>query len=448
MANEFSTSSVHLDVDSSGSRTASEVSPDTPFRILVVGDFSGRANRQVTEPLERRRAYVIDRDNFDTVLQSLMPSLKIGSVTLGFRTLDDFHPDEMLKRVPAFSKLAALRSQGPPTSKEATSSRPIPSNILDEILQHSPDQNSVDLNDAADLATFIKKITAAHVEARPDAAKREWASQIDATRSDLLRALLHHEAFQSLEASWRGLAMLVDRLDTDGPLKIHLFDATLEELIANEEQLIALFARKDEPWGVVVGAFAFSQTDTDAARLERLARAAGRSRVPFVAEATPPSAETSSAWQDFRHSPSSAWIGLAMPRFLLRLPYGPQTSPLDTFSFEEMPRQDHSSYLWGNPAFCCAYLLGLAFLSDGWQMRPGLFTRVEDLPVHTYEQDGETVAKPCAEVLLTERQADFIMDQGFMPLATLKGSDSAILVRFQSVSEPAAALQGRWASGV
>jgi type VI secretion system protein ImpC len=320
-------------------------------------------------------------------------------------------------------------------------------NLLDEILQRSPDQIPIDLDDTADLGAFLKRITAPYLEARPDSVQHEWESRIDATCSDLLRGLLHHEAFQDLEASWRGLGMLVDRLDTDGPLKIHVYDATLEELMADEEGLSTLFARKDDPWGVVIGSFAFGQTDTDAGRIGLLARAASMSRVPFVAEATPPPEDTSSGWQDFRRSSNSPWIGLAMPRFLLRLPYGLQTSPVDTFSFEEMPRHDHSSYLWGNPAFCCAYLLGLAFQSEGWEMRPGLFRQVTGLPLHTYEQDGDTVAKPCAEVLLTEHEAEFIMDQGFMPLATMKDSDSALLVRFQSVSQPPSALAGRWASG-
>ena len=120
MANEFSRSSVHLDVNPRASKTASVLSPETPFRILVVGDFSGRANRQLSEPLAGRRAHAIDRDNFDTVVQKLNPSLNVGSMTLGFTTLDDFHPDQLFKRVPAFSKLVAMKNQGPQPSREAT----------------------------------------------------------------------------------------------------------------------------------------------------------------------------------------------------------------------------------------------------------------------------------------------------------------------------------------
>jgi type VI secretion system protein ImpC len=444
MANDFSRSPVHLDVDPTASRPASVVSPQTPFRILVVGDFSGRNDRQAAAPLRDRTRYRIDRDNFDTVLSKIGPSVRAGSITLGFQTLNDFHPDRLLERVPAFAKLEGLKKQNPPPPRAATAPGTPPSDLLDEIVQRTAGQTPIPAT-AGDFDSFVRKITAPHLESQADEGRRESASHIDETRSDLLRALLHHEAFQELEASWRGLAMLVDRLNTDGPLKIHVFDATLEELLADEEGLRALLARSGDPWGVVVGCFVFDQTEGDSDRLARLASAAAIARVPFVAEADPPSGNMSPAWQDFRRSSNSVWIGLAMPRFLLRLPYGPQTAPIDSFSFEEMPRQDHNGYLWGNPAFCCAYLLGLAFLSDGWQMRPGLFRQVSSLPVHTFTQDGETVAQPCAEVLLTERQAEFVLDQGYMPLASVKNTDSALLLRFQSVSQPPSPLAGPWA---
>jgi type VI secretion system protein ImpC len=290
----------------------------------------------------------------------------------------------------------------------------------------------------------VNKITDGHLEARPDRHQQEWSGRVDAACGELMRGVLHHQAFQQLEAAWRGLAMLVERLDTDGQLKIHVFDATLDELNTDPEGTHALFARKDNPWGVIIGAFVFDQTDGESRRARQLAQVARAAGTPFIAEATPPSGEPSAEWQALRRSPEAKWLGLAVPRFLLRLPYGRQTSPIDTFAFEEMPRQNHSGYLWGNPAFCCAYLLGLAFLSEGWSMRPGVVREVGSLPLHTYVEDGDTVAKPCAEVLLSEHDAKFIMDQGLMALASMKDGDSALLVRFQSVTEPVSALAGRW----
>jgi type VI secretion system protein ImpC len=261
-----------------------------------------------------------------------------------------------------------------------------------------------------------------------------------------MRGILHHPAFQKLEAAWRAVAFLVNRLDTNDLLKIYILDVTLEELLDDEAAVHALFTRRDDPWAVIVGDFSFGQTDADATRLQRLARAARSAGAPFLAEALPPSENPSPEWQAFRRSAHAAWIGLALPRFLLRLPYGAETSPIDRFDFEEMPQQTHAGYLWGNPAFCCALLLGQAFLRDGWQMRPGVVREVQNLPLHLYKEDGQTVPKPCAEVLMTEREADYVMENGFMPLASLKSTDSVLLVRFQSVTEPLRALSGRWSS--
>jgi predicted component of type VI protein secretion system len=109
-----------------------------------------------------------------------------------------------------------------------------------------------------------------------------------------------------------------------------------------------------------------------------------------------------------------------------------------------MPRSEHQHYLWGNPAICCALLLGLSFLDDGWDLRPGTHNRIGGLPLHTYKDDGDFAVKPCAEILLTESEAEFLLDRGVMPLASIKEQDEVLLVRIQSIAEPAAPLSGCW----
>jgi type VI secretion system protein ImpC len=99
-------------------------------------------------------------------------------------------------------------------------------------------------------------------------------------------------------------------------------------------------------------------------------------------------------------------------------------------------KPEHGHYLWGNPAFACAQLLAEGF-SQG---RVGANLEISGLPLHVY--DGE--AKPCAEVLVTERDMDWILEEGYIPLASVKGRDSVRLVRFQSIAKPAARLAGRW----
>jgi predicted component of type VI protein secretion system len=138
-------------------------------------------------------------------------------------------------------------------------------------------------------------------------------------------------------------------------------------------------------------------------------------------------------------------VALAMPRFLLRLPYGRETSRLESFDFEEFPGSpSHGGYLWGNPAFAVALLLGQSFSEEGWQMRPGSVSQVENLPLHTYRTDGDSQLKPCAEVLLTEEAVERMLESGLIPLVSFKGRDSVRVGRFQSIADPQRPLAGRW----
>ena len=197
-------------------------------------------------------------------------------------------------------------------------------------------------------------------------------------------------------------------------------------------------------------------------RLAKVAMAAG---APFLAAASPHllgcaslaesphprdwtlplEPDGAAAWTALRSLPEASWIGLALPRFLLRMPYGKKSDPIESFDFEEMTQApEHEDYLWGNPAFACALLLAQSFSEDGWEMRPGSHLQIDGLPLHTYEQDGETELKPCSEALLTEEAAEQIMEHNLMPLVSLKEQDAMRLIRFQAVGVPVRALAGRW----
>ncbi len=104
----------------------------------------------------------------------------------------------------------------------------------------------------------------------------------------------------------------------------------------------------------------------------------------------------------------------------------------------------HQDYLWGNPAFACTLLLARSFLSVNWDFEPGMHRDIEGLPLHVYEEDGESTIKPCAEVMLGQRAMEKILKRGVMPLLSFKDQDRIKLARFQSVSKPATNLAGPW----
>jgi type VI secretion system protein ImpC len=143
--------------------------------------------------------------------------------------------------------------------------------------------------------------------------------------------------------------------------------------------------------------------------------------VPYLAEGSP-----GIAAELFRDIPEASYLGLALPRLLLRLPYGPRTSPIDSFAFEEMPAAPvHQHYLWGNAAIAC-----LAVLARGEAENLNL----DSLPAHTYKQDSEWTMTPCAELFMSETQVLALIDQGLMPLVSYKDRPMVRLAGFRAVN--------------
>jgi type VI secretion system protein ImpC len=218
-----------------------------------------------------------------------------------------------------------------------------------------------------------------------------------------------------------------------------------------------------EPWALLAANYTFDRTPDDIETLSLLGLVARLAGAPFIAAASPgfigceslastpdpddwqrrEETEAARAWAALRRQPEAAYLGLALPRFLVRLPYGAETEPVERFEFEELDqRAEHESYLWANPAFACAYLLAHAFSLQSWEMRPGIVQEIEGLPLHVYREDGESRIKPCAETLLTVRAAEQIINQGLMPLLSFRDSDTVRLGLFQSIASTA--LKGKW----
>jgi type VI secretion system protein ImpC len=378
---------------------------------------------------------LVDCDNFDEVMEEMSIRLDLPRCSMRFKELDDFHPDHIYRTTPVFEQLENLRPAQPkPQAPRA--------GLLDEMIGHT-ESRATRAEDAGDLAAFIERVTAKHLADRPDAAKMEWKAKVKAVASAQMKAILHHPDFQALESAWRSVYMLVMGLGAEEGIQIAICDITLDEVTADADAF-AVWLSGARPWSLVVGNYGFGQGTKDAHRLALLGRAARAAGAPLLAEAQPPDGEGSDEWRALRRSTEAHWVGLALPRFLVRLPYGKSTSPVESLEFEEMPVSTHGEYLWGNPAFCCAYLIGQAFRAHGWEMRPGMVRRMDGMPHHVYQSEGQATSKPCAEVLLSEREAEELLDQGYMPLASLKDQDAVLLVRFCSIAEPAAPLSGRW----
>jgi len=497
---------IAVDGDTSQARPV----PETPFRVLLLGDFSGNGNKK---PLPSRKPVQVDRDNFDDVLAAFHPELKLRLAdeelaTIQFSELDDFHPDRLLERVAMFRKLRDMRARlaDPSTFADAAAefglggaaSKPHEAapaatpqasplalgSLLDDMIEQTEARAQTRPAAESDLQKFVRRVTEPHLVSAADPRQSEILALIDRALGAQMRALLHVSDFQSLEAAWRAVFLLVRRIDTDEMLKLYLVDLSKDELAADlksSPDLRTTFAYRlfagdainsvgGEPWAAIVGDYAFAATRAHAELLGRLAKVAHAAGAPFLAAASPallgcksfsatPNARdwtapsdsySASAWAALRSLPEASAVGLAIPRFLLRLPYGKQTDPIESFSFEEMPRDpehnepEHEDYLWGNPAFVCALLLAQSFSESGWDLSPSQRAALDRLPAHIYSHEGSSEVKPCAEALMTLDTADRIMESGLMPLASMKGQDEVRLLRFQSIAQPLTALVGRW----
>ena len=331
----------------------------------------------------------------------------------------------------------------------------------------------------SDWGAYLRKVVSPYLVPGIGDEQAALTERVDEATGAQMRALLQHPAFQEVEAAWRAVHLLVRRLETDEGLRLYLLDLSKDELaadLAGADGLRATFTYRllveqtvgtpgAAPWAVLTGNYTFGLTAEDVlllARMGLLAQAAGAS---FLAAAdsrlfgcaalaaTPdpddwdaaPAGEAGEVWAALRGTPQARYLGLAAPRFLLRLPYGADASATEAFAFEELAADHpHDAYLWGNPAFACALLLGEAFNRAGWGLRPGMIQEIGSLPTHVHEEDGESLLQPCAEVVLRERAIERMLAAGVMPLLSIQGSDKVRLARFQSLAEPPTALAGRW----
>ena len=482
---------VHLDADPGRDPRARQDAHDAQplaervFRLAICGNFSGQASATGAAN-SADRAWRVDRDDFDDVLAAVAPTLQLELgkgmvVDVRIRELDDFHPDQLFAHVPQFERLRQLRSElaDPRTFGRAAADLAAPvatprkavarqqGSLLDAIVGgDGPDDDAVETRTNTDsLYEFIQRAMAPHLVARTDPRQTELVAQVDGAIADAMRALLHHPAFQSLEALWRGVFRLVRHIDTDERLQVHLFDVSRQTLCADmhgvsDAPASALYARlaarasaEQGGWAVLVAHHAFGGEATDVDVLDRLAAVGAALDAPWIAEAHPDLAMGSmspsamDAWQRLREHEHAPYLAMAMPRVLLRLPYGSDTETIERFAFEELESADaHGSYLWGNPALFCATLLAQGFTERG----PVLSTassQLDGLPMHLVRRDGVTTVKPCAEVVMREEDANALLDAGVIPMCSLRDQDVVRVPRIQSIAEPAARLAGRLARG-
>ena len=303
-------------------------------------------------------------------------------------------------------------------------------------------------------------------------------AEIDRKLSEQINLIIHHPDFQQLEGTWRGLSYLVNNTETDEMLKIRVINLNKKDLTKTLKKYKGtawdqspLFKKMyedefgtpgGEPYGCLVGDYYFDHTPQNVQILDGMAKIAASAHAPFISASDPglmnmdtwqelgnprdltkilQTAEYA-PWRSLRDSDDSRYVGLTMPRFLSRLPYGAKTDPVEEFDFEEdIEGADHSKYCWANSAFTMAVNINRAFKFFGWcsQIRGAESGgMVEGLPCHTFPTDDGGVDMKCpTEIAITDRREAELAKNGLMPLSHWKNTDYAVFVGAQSLHNPA-----------
>ena len=319
-------------------------------------------------------------------------------------------------------------------------------------------------------------------------------AQIDGIIENQLNSLLHHPAFQRLEASWRGLHQLVDSTETSSRLKLRLMNAEQDELSSDMAKAVepdqsGLFKKVYEeeygtfggsPFSCLIGDFKISRKQTDMTFLQNIAKVAAAAHTPFIAAAHPSLFDMETfedlgvprdlsktfetldlfKWREFRETEDSRYVTLVLPHVLLRMPYGntdytvpaeglpafnEKLGEYETPTGKEKPgevamRAEHSAFLWGNAAYTLGARITAAFARYGWTAAirgtegGGL---VENIPTFVYKsKSGDKVLLPPTEVAITDRREKELNDQGFIALVHRKNYGQAVFFGGATTNKP------------
>lgn len=365
-------------------------------------------------------------------------------------------------------------------AKKPESKTETKTNLLEDVLTRGRFINGSEENRKVAVATvqeYVNQLLDEGMEVSSNVSSMisEQIKKIDELLTDQLNEIMHHEEFQKLEAAWRGLHHFVMNTETSTTLKIRVLNATktevqkdLEKAVEFDQSHLFKMIYEEEygtfggtPYGMLIGDFEYGRHPQDIAQLSLLSNIAAASHAPFIAGVSPSLLDMDDftqlpnprdlakifessemiKWRSFRESEDSRYVGLAMPHILLRLPYGPDTKPVEEFNFaEHVDGKQHKEYLWGNAAYALGLRVTNAFAKYSWCAAirgvegGGL---VENLPIHTYTtDDGDIVAKIPTEVAITDRREKELNDLGLIPLCYEKNTDRSAFFGAHTANKP------------
>ncbi len=489
---------------------------ELPFVMGIMSDLSGQREDDLP-PVKERKFIEIDRDNFPEILSRIKPHLKVSVPNvideaaegnfvsdIYFESMSDFSPVNIIKNIEPLNEIYQSRCR----LNDLVSKLDGNDGLLASLREISTDagkQDEILKNVEAEPAegpaeTIARDTKMIKDESQIGGAKtmlEEFARQAKADEEEIgpnimgyinlkihgmdqklglqVDEILHHEPFQRLEASWRGLSFLVYKSETGKMLKLRLINISKAEIMKDLESAVEfdqsqLFKKVYEeeygtfggnPYSCLMGDYEFGRHPQDVGILEKLSEVAAAAHAPFISAAKAKLFDLDSfatvniprdlgkifesseviKWNSFRKIEDSRYVALVLPHVLLRLPYGPSTVPVPQFSYQEtVEGTDNSKFLWGNASFALAERITSAFAKYKWTAAirgvegGGLVT---GLPAYTFKTpEGDVLLKCPTEVAITDRREKELSDLGFIALCHAKGTDFAAFFGGQTTQEP------------
>ena len=441
-----------------------------------------------------------------------LPGSEHSEITIDIASLDDFHPDSLFRKLAIFKALRETRGRlaDPNTfaqaaaefnldkntnnqtvTEETTANKPTNKtgsidtgeSMFADLIGGKPVSASTDSRASTSVQNFIRDIVADHIKPGIAAEQKVLLDAIDESISDTMRMILHTPAFQRLEATWRGLDKFISRVSVGDDIKLYILDIDKHSLSQHVEQFkdnlseSTLYQRiigehsqtlGGHNWSLIAGDYHFDTSAQDVQLLAAMGTIAKHGGCSFIAAAntdivgcaslfeTPdsnqwqsPDAAKQELWSALRASQVADAIGLVATDVIIRLPYGENTSEIDSFKFEEIvdtcdEKAMQSHLLWVNGAIMSTIMIGQSVEQYGPQEQIGIMLDVDNLPAYTSKCYGPAQLYPCAQILMTEATAARLMQEGMMSFRSYKDQNKIRLTRLQSIASPAKALLGPW----
>ena len=448
------------------------------INICVLGNFSGS---KTANDNNKPTLYKLDIDNLNKVMQKINPTAEIAlpnnkSITLSFGELDDFHPDNLFKKIDfdkyaeELYRIAENKLKNKPVSKniktltnDENSNGILDSLMLGEITETAEPRHRIRREDA--ISKLLQKAVDSSIIYK-DIKGEETQENKEKLFSIIMRHIIHSPEFKSLESIWMSIDFLLTNISLDeedfnlyiADVSNHTFYNDICRTEGVSESLIyksladKFSSLTGEYWDLMVGDYSFGIDYSSNIVLKKIAELTRLLDVPFIAagklsgplhfDKEPEFRQLVknpdshfSEWNTLRTMKGTENIGLAFPRFILRYPYSNRDNPIDSFEFKELEFEfTHQDFLWGNSAFLCCTILASAEIRCNWKKMQNISIKISDLPMISIQLHEDKIIIPCAEVLLPDRKIEEIKTLGFLPIISIK-HENAAYVKFKSLKQ-------------